>query len=45
MLDGDADWSRGTVTFHSNGCSAASLVFSDGTTREVFDPGNLTSFG
>ncbi len=45
VLDGDADWSRGTVTFHTNGCSTASLVFSDGAAREEVDPDNLTSFG
>ena len=45
---GDADWSQGTVTFHTNGCSTAELVFSDGTVREELDTGdppNLTSFG
>jgi hypothetical protein len=45
VLDGDADWSRGTVTFHPNGCSTAELVFSDETERESFDSSNLTSFG
>jgi hypothetical protein len=48
VLGGDADWSRGTVTFHTNGCSTAELVFSDGTVREALDtsdPPNLTSFG
>ena len=45
VLGGNADWSEGTVTFHTNGCSSADLVFSDGTIREQFDPDNLTSFG
>jgi hypothetical protein len=45
VLDGDADWSRGTTTFHENGCSTAQLFFSNGTVRESFDADNLTSFG
>jgi hypothetical protein len=43
--DGDADWTRGSVTFHPNGCSVAELFFADGTQREAQDPGNLASFG
>jgi hypothetical protein len=42
---GDADWTRGSITFHQNGCSSADLFLSDGTVREQRDPADLTSFG
>jgi hypothetical protein len=37
---GDADWTRGSISFHPDGCSAADLFFADGTVRERRDPTN-----
>jgi len=44
---GDAGWTRGTITFHPGGCSAADLFLSDGTPRAQRDPTDptLPTFG
>lgn len=44
---GDADWTRGTITFHPGGCSAADLFRSNGLARERRDPVDptLPTFG
>jgi hypothetical protein len=41
-----ADWTRGTITFHADGgCTEADLFFSDGSVRAQRDPADPTSFG
>ena len=42
---GDADWIQGKIDFHGDGCTVATLFFSDGTIRAQPVPGNPTSFG
>src|SRR5262245_119286 len=42
---GDADWTRGRILFHSDGCSAADLFRADGSLRAHIDNPPLPSFG
>jgi hypothetical protein len=44
-LGGDAGWTRGTITFHPDGCSVADLVLSNGAVRAAPVPADLASFG
>jgi hypothetical protein len=42
---GDADWTRGTILFHPDGCSAADLFRADGSRRAQIDDPPLPTFG
>jgi hypothetical protein len=42
---GDADWIQGKIDFHGDGCTVATLFFSDGSIRAQPVPSNPTSFG
>jgi hypothetical protein len=42
---GDADWTRGKILFHPGGCSAAELVFANGTVREPLGDPTAATFG
>jgi len=45
LKTGDADWIQGKIDFHGDGCTVATLFFSDGSIRAQPVPNNPTSFG